>query len=261
MEKEEAITRSKDRHYFMKQTVSSRNNFSAAHSSYAASLKNAGAALIDFAQGEQQNFQLSPSYDVPLPPPPLPDLPPALRRAITMPDFEFVETGLEEVADDDDVDEEIVERCGLSRREKRSVSMNMIQVLSEVDNHFIMASESAREVSVILQATRLHYHSNFSNTTGGNHESANLFLCIFFKLFSNIIRVFGVRYMSITDTAQTETQVIEFNFLIFIFQDKIYSITEPECSGNCEMRSWYNKVSFRCNGERLTCKIRTTSKF
>ncbi|KAI5392644.1 hypothetical protein KIW84_077149 [Lathyrus oleraceus] len=168
MEKEEAITRSKDRHYFMKQTVSSRNNFAAAHSSYAASLKNAGAALIDFAQGEQQNFQLSPSYDVPLPPPPLPDLPPALRRAITMPDFEFVETGLEEVADDDDVDEEIVERCGLSRREKRSVSMNMIQVLSEVDNHFIMASESAREVSVILQATRLHYHSNFSNTTGGN---------------------------------------------------------------------------------------------
>ncbi|XP_058728975.1 nitrate regulatory gene2 protein-like [Vicia villosa] len=168
MENEEAITRCKDRHYFMKQAVSSRNNFAAAHSSYAASLKNAGAALIDFAQGEQQNFQLSPPYDVPLPPPPLPDLPAALRRAITMPDFESVETtGLEEVDDDDDVDEEIVEGCGLSRRVKKSENMNMIQVLSEVDNHFIMASESAREVSVILQATRLHYHSNFSNTTGG----------------------------------------------------------------------------------------------
>lgn len=181
MENEEAITRCKDRHYFMKQAVSSRNNFAAAHSSYAASLKNAGAALIDFAQGEQQSFQFSPPYDVPLPPPPLPDLPPALRRAITMPDFEShdVETGLEEVGgggDDDDVDE-IVEGCSLSRRVKKSENMNMIQVLSEVDNHFIMASESAREVSVILQATRLHYHSNFSNTTGGNHTIANLFLC------------------------------------------------------------------------------------
>ncbi|GAU13842.1 hypothetical protein TSUD_261690 [Trifolium subterraneum] len=171
IENDEAISRCKDRHYFMKQAVSARNFFAAAHSSYGASLKNAGAALIDFAQGEQQNFVLSPSYDVPLPPPPLPDLPAALRRAITMPDFEsdMVETVPEE-DDDDDEDDEVVEGVGLSDErkvcvKKESVSLNVIQVLSEVDNHFLLASEAARDVSIILQATRLHFRSNFSDST------------------------------------------------------------------------------------------------
>jgi len=181
MEDEEAITSCKDRHYFMKQAVSARNNFAAAHSSYAASLKNTGAALIDFAQGEQQqNLLFSPSYDVPLPPPPLPDLPAALRRAITMPEFES-DMVVEEEEDGDD-DEEVVEGCGLSDerkdcgRVKESVNMDMIQILSEVDNHFIMASEAARGVSVILQATRLHFHSNFSDTARGNHKNPCSFL-------------------------------------------------------------------------------------
>jgi hypothetical protein len=171
IENDEAISRCKDRHYFMKQAVSARNYFAAAHSSYGASLKNTGAALIDFAQGEHQTFVLSPSYDVPLPPPPLPDLPAALRRAITMPDFEsdVVETVLEEEEEDDDDEGEV----GLSGErkdcvKKESVSLNVIQVLSEVDNHFLLTSEAARDVSIILQATRLHFRSNFSDSTRGN---------------------------------------------------------------------------------------------
>jgi hypothetical protein len=172
IENDEAISRCKDRHYFMKQAVSARNYFAAAYSSYGASLKNAGAALIDFAQGEHQNFVLSPSYDVPLPPPPLPDLPAALRRAITMPDFEsdVVETVLEEEEEDDDDDEGEVGLSGERKDcvKKESVSLNVIQVLSEVDNHFLLTSEAARDVSIILQATRLHFRSNFSDSTRGN---------------------------------------------------------------------------------------------
>ncbi|WJX48884.1 hypothetical protein P8452_35388 [Trifolium repens] len=172
IENDEAISRCKDRHYFMKQAVSARNYFATAHSSYGASLKNAGAALIDFAQGEHQTFVLSPSYDVPLPPPPLPDLPAALRRAITMPDFEsdVVETVLEEEEEDDDDDEGEVGLSGERKDcvKKESVSLNVIQVLSEVDNHFLLTFEAARDVSIILQATRLHFRSNFSDSTRGH---------------------------------------------------------------------------------------------
>ncbi|CAI0422921.1 unnamed protein product [Linum tenue] len=52
IENEEAVTRCKERKQFMKDAVSARNAFAAAHSAYAMSLKNTGAALSDFAHGE-----------------------------------------------------------------------------------------------------------------------------------------------------------------------------------------------------------------
>ncbi|KAJ1381511.1 hypothetical protein SESBI_45061 [Sesbania bispinosa] len=55
MEKEEAVARCKDCNHFMKQAVSARNAFAAAHSSYTTYLKNVGAALVDFTQGQVQN--------------------------------------------------------------------------------------------------------------------------------------------------------------------------------------------------------------
>ncbi|OMO54120.1 hypothetical protein CCACVL1_28045 [Corchorus capsularis] len=77
IENEEAVTRCKERKQFMKDAVAARNAFAAAHSAYAMSLKNTGAALSDYAHGEVQNTNLPPGSSVvvgpPLPPqPPLP---------------------------------------------------------------------------------------------------------------------------------------------------------------------------------------------
>ncbi|MED6174014.1 hypothetical protein PIB30_064964 [Stylosanthes scabra] len=102
IENEEAVARCKERKHFMKLAVSARNAFAAAHSSYATSLKGAGAALTDFAQGEILDPQFPPSAaaaaaaipaiaavsDIKPPPPPpsLAEQPQPLQRATTMPE-------------------------------------------------------------------------------------------------------------------------------------------------------------------------------
>uniref|UniRef100_A0A7N0UXK7 Nitrate regulatory gene2 protein-like n=1 Tax=Kalanchoe fedtschenkoi TaxID=63787 RepID=A0A7N0UXK7_KALFE len=106
IENEEAVTRCKERKLFMKDAVSARNAFAAAHSAYAMSLKNTGAALSDYAHGEvvQNPKFVDPTASpaqlgsgaaakqpfetfVP-PPPPLPNFGPGpLQRAASMPEF------------------------------------------------------------------------------------------------------------------------------------------------------------------------------
>ena len=43
---------------------------------------------------------------------------------------------------------------------------NLLQIFVKLDDHFLKASESAHEVSKMLEATRLHYHSNFADGRG-----------------------------------------------------------------------------------------------
>ncbi|XVF89222.1 hypothetical protein PTKIN_Ptkin19aG0112600 [Pterospermum kingtungense] len=52
--------------------------------------------------------------------------------------------------------------------------VNLMQVLNEIDDHFLRASESAQEVSKMLEATRLHYHSNFADNRGHIDHSARV---------------------------------------------------------------------------------------
>ncbi|CAN4086781.1 unnamed protein product [Withania somnifera] len=110
IENEETVTRCKERKHFMKEAVSARNAFAAAHSSYTMSLKNTGAALSDYAHGEVQfssamaaggssplHGGTPPLSSAPLdmpPPPPLPPFPnptsfspSPLQRAATMPEI------------------------------------------------------------------------------------------------------------------------------------------------------------------------------
>ncbi|KAF2304498.1 hypothetical protein GH714_032788 [Hevea brasiliensis] len=53
-------------------------------------------------------------------------------------------------------------------------TVNLMQVLGEIDDHFLKASESAQEVSKMLEATRLHYHSNFADNRGYVDHSARV---------------------------------------------------------------------------------------
>ncbi|KAJ0980981.1 hypothetical protein J5N97_009236 [Dioscorea zingiberensis] len=42
----------------------------------------------------------------------------------------------------------------------------LAEILRELDDHFLKAYESAYEVSKMLEATRMHYHSNFADNRG-----------------------------------------------------------------------------------------------
>ncbi|KAK0597704.1 hypothetical protein LWI29_027828 [Acer saccharum] len=121
IENEEAVARCKNRKLIMKDAVSARNAFAAAHSAYAMSLKNTGAALSDFAHGEVLNSQhlalghpsqslpvssaaaaaasasssSQPALDPVIRPPPPPDplaFPPPIQRATSMPEIKLAKS-------------------------------------------------------------------------------------------------------------------------------------------------------------------------
>ncbi|KAL0554103.1 hypothetical protein IC582_008016 [Cucumis melo] len=346
IENEEAIARCKERKIHMKDAVTARNAFAAAHSAYSMSLKNTGAALSDYAHGEVQNPQFvsvstqsnpgvtssaaapvtAPFESFPPPPPPLPpsNFSTPLQRAATMPQMnvynpdlkpgspimeeeeeidnegsvgalrrsrnkskgdegssrirnselnedltgasppvrpppsenrhippppqqnstydyffsvdnipvstlseveevqinkeeierksfdkkskgvendvieerrisgkaEKVEAVLEERVEPPPAPPEVAEPAVVaksSKKMKQAASMgsiegkrmvkanfNLLQIFIDIDDHFLKASESAHEVSKMLEATRLHYHSNFADNRGHIDHSARV---------------------------------------------------------------------------------------
>lgn len=118
----------------MKEAVSARNAFASAHSAYTVSLKNTGAALSDYAQGEAPPSATGatvaieppleppprppphPESPFPLPPPPLPSFSPSptppLQRSVTMPEFSSskpTRVKMKGIDEDEDEEEEVEE--------------------------------------------------------------------------------------------------------------------------------------------------------
>ena len=138
----------------MKDAMTARNAFAAAHSAYAMSLKNTGAALSDYAHGEVQNPQLPappnpnnpPHYEsFPLRPPPLPDfappppLPLPLQRAVTMPEFKLQKpepTAADtiEEEDEDEIEDDDMGSSSLRRRSSRRSGGGSRSVKLEVED-------------------------------------------------------------------------------------------------------------------------------
>ncbi|XP_010251918.1 PREDICTED: uncharacterized protein LOC104593650 [Nelumbo nucifera] len=117
IENEEAVSRCKDRKQYMKDAVTARNAFAAAHSAFTMGLKNTGAALSDYGQGEVQDIHRpsqptpQPPIDtLPPPPPPLPNFSPSpLQRATSMPEFPVTKSHLkpaDTIREEDGVDNE-----------------------------------------------------------------------------------------------------------------------------------------------------------
>lgn len=152
LDNEESVSRCKDRRNLMKQAVMVRNAFASAHSAYAMALKNTGAALSDYAQGEapppaQPVVVSEPASEppppppphmmerIPLPPPP-PPLPnfspvPPLQRAMTMPELSKSRGKMKSIAiDEEEEEEEEDEEGGLKLRNQR----NGIEKEGRVDN-------------------------------------------------------------------------------------------------------------------------------
>ncbi|XP_047074400.1 nitrate regulatory gene2 protein-like [Lolium rigidum] len=273
---EEAVARCKERRQFMKAAVACRNAFAAAHSAYAYSLRETGAALSDPAHWEGVSPPIDEEMPPPPPPPPLPEfspLPGKIHRSMSMPmppkaeawgpaamlhsDSIREEDELEDedATDDDDSqldnrrrhrhhaqpassppppetpitpqppppppldpkateDDEIVpdpedgnyvpaspppppppapipsssyddeeeprtpEMPTLppslppKHPKKKKGRVDLLGVLKEIDDSFLRASESAKEVSTLLEANMMHYHSNFANNAKGQGHDA-----------------------------------------------------------------------------------------
>ncbi|PPS05067.1 hypothetical protein GOBAR_AA15593 [Gossypium barbadense] len=235
IENEEAVARCKERKQFMKEAVAARNAFAAAHSAYAMSLKNTGAALSDYAHGEMplkgkqretstttimeddeedddldaggslvkrksRNYtgsgsgvtsttvqaramQSQPPQDSPyyyffptegsVPGPSL-----GVVEEMRVDNGEVERKGLKTPVE---VEKPVPPMSGVGKGSKKGGKMgvgstvekrlgkgsfNLLQVFTELDDHFLKASKSAHEVSKLLEATRLHYHSNFADNRG-----------------------------------------------------------------------------------------------
>lgn len=308
IENEEAVSRCKERKILMKEALAARNAFAAGHTGYTMALKNTGAALSDYGEGEAENnhdqhlhsafgtVSEAAAIDatLPPPPPPLPNYSPSpLKRAVSMPELSPVKTpvGLSipkviEEDERDDKDELMRRRNGGGAREeeptpprtpamnavpppppdakgmswdyffmvenmagtmlteedeikgeknedegevfhemgnvggdageesggvepktpqktaenedeelvkkakqlthantaplpevRRGViepSINLMQILNVIDDHFLKASESAQELTKMLEANRMHYHSNFADNGGHIDHSARV---------------------------------------------------------------------------------------
>ncbi|KAG7972894.1 hypothetical protein I3843_07G204200 [Carya illinoinensis] len=57
---------------------------------------------------------------------------------------------------------------------KAAPGVSLMKILTDLDDHFLKASQSAQEVSNMLEATRLHYHSNFADNRGHIDHSARV---------------------------------------------------------------------------------------
>ncbi|KAG8379932.1 hypothetical protein BUALT_Bualt07G0141100 [Buddleja alternifolia] len=57
------------------------------------------------------------------------------------------------------------------KKKNTGSSVNLVQIFVKLDDCFLKASESAHEVSRMLEATRLHYHSNFADKRGNINHS------------------------------------------------------------------------------------------
>ncbi|CAN1837934.1 Protein ALTERED PHOSPHATE STARVATION RESPONSE 1 [Linum perenne] len=338
VDNEESVARCKERKILMKEAVTARNAFAAAHSGYAMSLKNTGAALSDYAHGEadpsslphlQQYDQQPPPLvagsdpQPPPPPPPLPPMPsidnlpppppplpsfsptpsPPIKRAISLPamkqragrrDLDSIPIAEEDEEEEDEEEDEEEEQLDHSYRNRRGPhpgkvgpgdsqlrappppppsnhpvspmpetkgmawdyffmmenmpgstleedpeedeeeeeedehenddlvdepktpemaaekvkveeleeeevskgkhqiehsqtappelmrmgkkveSVDLMEVLGQIDEHFLKASETAQDVCKMLEATRLHYHSNFADNRGHIDHSARV---------------------------------------------------------------------------------------
>ncbi|KAJ3669347.1 hypothetical protein LUZ60_011297 [Juncus effusus] len=281
IEQVETVARCKDRKRFMREVVMGRSALATAHSAYAISLKNIGAALSDYAQGEcvisethrpvKQNMSKI-NMDQPadkILPPPVPDsqtVSPLLRSSsvplVAVPKDKGkapMDASMREEEEDGDEVEEMPALIH-SRRTRRPVqppvptppmhefngiesteeywfpgsvppptlgtgnesyeykpenelppppspspppppppppplkylrkwegrkakmlampppppSVSLLQLLNQLDDYFLRASDSAHVVSKNLEVVRMHYHSNFADNKGYIDHSARV---------------------------------------------------------------------------------------
>ncbi|KAJ7951829.1 Protein of unknown function (DUF630 and DUF632) [Quillaja saponaria] len=162
-----AVLHCEDRKNYMEEAVSARNAFSSASSGFAMFLKNTGACLSDYAHGLDDIKITNPD--------PKPGGPNVGEKV----DNEYENGG--------SLNNSLIRRNnGIKEMEDEVVrelapgpyNVSLLQVFSELDDHFLKASESSNEVSKMLVTTRLHYGINFADNRGHMDHTARVMRAI-----------------------------------------------------------------------------------
>ncbi|KAK4785034.1 hypothetical protein SAY86_001723 [Trapa natans] len=98
--------------------------------------------------------------------------------------------------------------------------ITLMNVLGGIDDHFLKAYESAQEVSKMLEATRLHYHSNFADNRGHIDHSARVMRVITWnKSFRGISNGDGGKDDFDADEYETHATVLD---KLLAWEKKLY---------------------------------------
>jgi hypothetical protein len=73
-----------------------------------------------------------------------------------------------------------------------SGTSSLLQIVSQLDDQFLRASESAHDVSKKLEATRMHYHSNHADSRGKFCSSICFLFFGYLMLHSHWFRKYSV---------------------------------------------------------------------
>ncbi|CAN7080431.1 unnamed protein product [Brassica oleracea var. botrytis] len=106
------------------------------------------------------------------------------------------------------------------RRATTASNVNLMKILDEIDDRFLKASECAQEVSKMLEATRLHYHSNFADNRGYVDHSARVMRVITWnKSLRGISNGEGGKEDQESDEHDTHTTVLD---KLLAWEKKLY---------------------------------------
>lgn len=117
-------------------------------------------------------------------------------------------------------------------------SVNLLKILGDIDDHFLKASECAQEVSKMLEATRLHYHSNFADNRGHIDHAARVMRVITWnKSFRGAINGEGGKDNYDTEEYETHATVLD---KLLAWEKKLY---EEVKAGELMKLEYQRKVS------------------
>ncbi|CAI9772344.1 unnamed protein product [Fraxinus pennsylvanica] len=119
-----------------------------------------------------------------------------------------------------------------------SSNVDLSKILGEIDDHFLKASQSAQEVSKMLEATRLHYHSNFADNRGHIDHAARVMQVITWnKSFKGAPNGDGTKDNLDADDYETHATVLD---KLLAWEKKLY---EEVKAGELMKLEYQRKVS------------------
>ncbi|EAZ03209.1 hypothetical protein OsI_25359 [Oryza sativa Indica Group] len=245
------VARCRERKHLLRDAVAARHALAGAHAGHAAALKNVGAALSDYASGEGEahaggalrsgslfDSMPPPTLDTAAaepsssasaerrePPPPAPDehQPSAAAREVA----EGKRPAAAEAATTRRAMTQKAARKGKAKAvmlvappQPQPAKLGVGDILRALDEHFLKASQSAHEVSKLLEAARMHYHSNFAETRGFVDHSARVMQVITWnRSFKGIPQPENVRNEMDDDEWETHATTLD---KLLAWEKKLY---------------------------------------
>nr|XP_027190828.1 nitrate regulatory gene2 protein isoform X2 [Cicer arietinum] len=102
---------------------------------------------------------------------------------------------------------------------KVAPAVTLIQILGSLDDHFLKASECAQEVSKMLEATRLHYHSNFADNRHIDHSARVMRVITWNRSFKGVSSGEGAKDDFDSEEYETHATVLD---KLLAWEKKLY---------------------------------------